>query len=576
MAFDSSNVAEASLQQGDSCRSKGNDLLNKGDYADACAQYEQGLVALARVAGSDQPRANELRLALHLNASLAHMRRGNLRSAVDHASGALAMDSRSEKGFFRRASARHKLSEHPGHEEEAKLALADFEKVVEVNPENKDAVKQVSILRSQLKKEQKDLAKSQKETYKNMFSGTKQLYDDVQKPRKPSSVIHEGLSRQEADHHTVMAADAVGYYYVRGELLLENINLKLHRGRCTGLFGNNASGKTTLARLLCGALSPTSGNIEHQNVERAAAPSTAKLFGMSSSFMSLTFSLVVAVAAILSGLALQVSAGHKPSKIAIAISKSAHWMHVVAVIVCFGLVYVAGKLLLDWYFSRRPRHSAIHVSSETSDKEEIPHGKTTEKVIGEKLPKRMLSAERRRCVVAMLKAAGFQMYDQNTGGPLGNPDEYIRDGLTYGVLSGGQKHLMYVLRCLAACPAVLVCDEVLGGLDALRQPRVLHMLRRMKEEAGTALLYITCELSQLRLISDSICFLSEGVIAEHGLVEEVFDSPKHPHTKEYVSIYRGLPGCQIIGGKLAQNYSSIKGDSDIEGEWLEMILANLR
>ena len=44
------------------------------------------------------------------------------------------------------------------------------------------------------------------------------------------------------------------------------------------------------------------------------------------------------------------------------------------------------------------------------------------------------------------KAAGFQMYNQETGDPIGNPMEYIRDGLQFGKLSGGQQHLIYVLR----------------------------------------------------------------------------------------------------------------------------------
>ena len=43
------------------------------------------------------------------------------------------------------------------------------------------------------------------------------------------------------------------------------------------------------------------------------------------------------------------------------------------------------------------------------------------------------------------KAGGFQMYNQETGDPIGNPMEYIRDGLQFGKLSGGQQHLIYVL-----------------------------------------------------------------------------------------------------------------------------------
>ena len=48
-----------------------------------------------------------------------------------------------------------------------------------------------------------------------------------------------------------------------------------------------------------------------------------------------------------------------------------------------------------------------------------------------------------------LQAGGFQMYNQETGEPIGNPMEYIRDGLRFGKLSGGQQHLIYILRHVA-------------------------------------------------------------------------------------------------------------------------------
>lgn len=94
------------------------------------------------------------------------------------------------------------------------------------------------------------------------------------------------------------------------------------------------------------------------------------------------------------------------------------------------------------------------------------------------------------------------------------------------------------------------------------------MLRRMKDELGTALFYITTELHQLRLIADSIGFLQNGQLCELGPAEEVLDFPKHAATKEYVLAYRSLPGCFVIGGKLAQNYSAIEKDERLAANWL--------
>jgi ABC-type glutathione transport system ATPase component len=210
----------------------------------------------------------------------------------------------------------------------------------------------------------------------------------------------------------------------------------------------------------------------------------------------------------------------------------------------------------------------LHVTSETADKEEIPGTKTVEDTIAEKLPRMFSAAQRREKVIAMLKAANFQMYNQATGEPVGSPAAYVQDKLRFGTLSGGQRHLIYVLRNFASNPDVIVGDELLGGLDAFRQPRVLHMLRRMKEEAGTAILYIGTELHQLRLVSDSLGFMSEGKICEFGPAEEVMEFPKHPETKEYVNVFKGLPGGRVLGGKLAESYTALAGDPDLAGPWL--------
>ncbi len=58
---------------------------------------------------------------------------------------------------------------------------------------------------------------------------------------------------------------------------------------------------------------------------------------------------------------------------------------------------------------------------------------------------------------------------------------------------------------------------------------------------------------------------------ELASAEDVLDYPKHPATKEYVSLYRGLPGCQVIGGKLAQAFEELRGDDAIQGSWLSAI-----
>mmetsp|Transcript_7903 Transcript_7903/g.17464 ORF Transcript_7903/g.17464 Transcript_7903/m.17464 type:complete len:595 (-) Transcript_7903:255-2039(-) len=537
-------VAEAESQ-----KVEGNALLAKGDYADACKRYDDGLLALLRANPDSKERVDEVRLALHLNASLAHIRRGNLASAVEHASGALAIDPRSAKALYRRGSARAALAEHrSGSAEDGRLARQDLQAALEIEPTNTAVREKLQAIRSQAKEEEKQTAESQKAAFKNIFASKQALYSEESKP------VHKAEIREESDEQAPAALSAcnVFFHYERGEPVLEDLSLCLRQGRCVGMFGNNATGKSTLARILCGRLTPVKGSVFHhlESDDASSSPNYFTVFWVLSS-------LAVAVAVLIPGLGLH---------------KAMHWYHCAGILLLLMIVGVLLKYILDRGASQHKKQQVIFLSSEASDKEHIPDKATIEDVVGKHLPKTMDKAVKRKQVISLLEAGGFQMYNQETGEPVGNPQEYIRDGLTYGALSGGQKHLMYVLRGFAACPEVLLCDELLGGLDAIRQPRVLHMLNRLCKERGIAVLYITTELHQLRVVSDSIGVMSAGQLCELGPAEEVLESPKHPVTKEYVSSYRGLPGCQVIGGKLAQNYAAVADDPALlSSAWLPMI-----
>ena len=115
------------MEEAEECRLSGNALLSKGDFADAVSEYDKGLVALLSIRENahPSPEVSRTRAALHLNASLAHLRRGNLASAVDHATGALAAEPKNVKALYRRGMARKQLAEHQG---EAQLQLAQDSK----------------------------------------------------------------------------------------------------------------------------------------------------------------------------------------------------------------------------------------------------------------------------------------------------------------------------------------------------------------------------------------------------------------------------------------------------------------
>eukprot|EP00439_Symbiodinium_sp_Y106_P013626 s87_g1.t4 len=142
---------------------------------------------------------------------------------------------------------------------------------------------------------------------------------------------------------------------------------------------------------------------------------------------------------------------------------------------------------------------------------------------------------RAETVVKLLRAAGFQMYNQETGAP-----EYVRDGLRYGELSGGQKHLIYVLRYFARCLAAT------GSVVSLGIERESSK-RWTPKERSISVLYISTELHQLHLVADDFAFLHDGAVCEFGPAEEVMEFPKHPATKDYLLQTRLLQ--DALGGR---------------------------
>jgi len=538
-------------------RLEGNALLAKADYAGACRSYDEGLAAAGAGKGdrTNKPLDAE-RLALHLNASLAHLKRGNLATAVDHGTEALELDPQSVKALYRRGRARMQLSDQAEHHAEKELARKDLERVLELEPSNAEVRTHVQQLRKMARVEQRAQDKSQRETFKGLFARGKALYNDAHVAVHPP-VIHEDNAA--AGHELVLAARGVEHAYERCTPVLTGVDLELRAGWCVGLFGNNASGKTTLARLLTEKLSPSSGFVDYRDPGNYEASRRTAVSAASRATMGSATVLALLVAMTFEHPRVRTYVDTRNWRVWGAIATGA--------VLVLLLVFASLRELYAQRLVRRSRCVVSHVSSEMVDKEPMTESKTIEALIGEVMHGNETPAQRRPRVVAMLRAAGFQMYNQATGEPTGTPEDYVRDGLRYNVLSGGQKHLIYVLRCFARRPDVLVCDELLGGLDAWKQPRVLSMLKQL-QKAGTAILFITCELHQLRIVADSLGFLADGRIAELGPVEEVLEFPKHPATKDYVGVFRGLPGGQVLGGKLAESYGAIANDPHLEGPWM--------
>jgi peptide/nickel transport system ATP-binding protein len=97
--------------------------------------------------------------------------------------------------------------------------------------------------------------------------------------------------------------------------------------------------------------------------------------------------------------------------------------------------------------------------------------------------------------------------------------------------SGGQLQRVSIARALLTEPTLLIADEPVSMVDASLRMSIVNLFKKLKEESGVSVLYITHDLATAYYVSDRIAIMFRGHIVEMGPVEEVLMNPKHSYTK---------------------------------------------
>lgn len=144
---------------------------------------------------------------------------------------------------------------------------------------------------------------------------------------------------------------------------------------------------------------------------------------------------------------------------------------------------------------------------------------TVETIVGEALQVHRLvrsRAERSAAVAQVLERVGLSAGDARR-----HPHEF----------SGGQRQRIGIARALVLRPKLVICDEPVSALDVSVRAQVLNLLADLRDEFGLTYLFISHDLSVVRLFCDDLAVMYAGRIVEQAPAAELFADPRHPYTR---------------------------------------------
>lgn len=113
--------------------------------------------------------------------------------------------------------------------------------------------------------------------------------------------------------------------------------------------------------------------------------------------------------------------------------------------------------------------------------------------------------------------------------------------------SGGMRQRIVIAMALICHPQVLIADEPTTALDVTIQSQILRLIKQLKDELGTAVIFITHDLGVVAGIADRVAVMYAGRILEFGTVEDIFYHPQHPYT---VGLLKSTPTMDMSEGEL--------------------------
>ena len=116
-------------------------------------------------------------------------------------------------------------------------------------------------------------------------------------------------------------------------------------------------------------------------------------------------------------------------------------------------------------------------------------------------------------------------------------------------LSGGMRQRVMIAMALACSPKLIIADEPTTALDVTIQAQILDLLRNLKDQINSSIMFITHDLGVIAEMADYVVVMYAGRIVEQGTAEEIFSHPAHPYT---IGLMASKP---VVGRQVDKLYS---------------------
>ncbi|MCK6535483.1 MAG: ABC transporter ATP-binding protein [Polyangiaceae bacterium] len=114
-------------------------------------------------------------------------------------------------------------------------------------------------------------------------------------------------------------------------------------------------------------------------------------------------------------------------------------------------------------------------------------------------------------------------------------------------LSGGMRQRVMIAMALSCEPELLIADEPTTALDVTIQAQILDLLRRLQEELGMSILFITHDLGVVAEFASDVVVMYAGRVVETAGVRQIFADPLHPYTQGLLASVPPMDSSRVDG-----------------------------